>query len=132
MNTLRDTDEGRARLSVWPVYVAAAVIGAITLLWLDIMMPFGTVEYADGTTIGYADFDGTERCIYWLMMFSPLPSVVWIGMGLYGWFKKPGSSAVRLGWLIGFTAIGITLSGLLVVAAMFVWGAGAMEALGQD
>ena len=26
MNTLRDTDEGRARPSVWPVYVAAGVL----------------------------------------------------------------------------------------------------------
>ncbi len=29
MNTPRDTDEGRARPSVWPVYVAAAVIVAV-------------------------------------------------------------------------------------------------------
>ncbi len=32
MNTLRDTDEGRARPSVWPVYVAAAVILAFSLV----------------------------------------------------------------------------------------------------
>ena len=31
MNTLRDTDEGRTRPSVWPVYVAAGVIGLMTL-----------------------------------------------------------------------------------------------------
>jgi len=31
MNTLSDTDEGRARPSVWPVYVAAAVIVAVSL-----------------------------------------------------------------------------------------------------
>ena len=31
MNTLRDTDEGRARPSVWPVYLAAAIIGLVSL-----------------------------------------------------------------------------------------------------
>ena len=31
MNTLRDTDERRARPSVWPVYVAAGVIGVVSL-----------------------------------------------------------------------------------------------------
>ena len=31
MNTLSDTDEGRARPSVWPVYVAAAIIGLLSL-----------------------------------------------------------------------------------------------------
>ena len=34
MNTLRVTDEGRARPSVWPVYVAAAVIGLVSLCHL--------------------------------------------------------------------------------------------------
>ena len=32
MNTLIDTDEGRARPSVWPVYVVAAVIGVASLV----------------------------------------------------------------------------------------------------
>ncbi len=32
MNTLRDTDEGRARPSVWPVYVMSAVFGLQSLL----------------------------------------------------------------------------------------------------
>ena len=31
MNTLRDTEEGRARPSVWPVYVAAGVVGLASL-----------------------------------------------------------------------------------------------------
>ncbi len=31
MNTLRDTDEGRARPSVWPVYVMSAIIGLFSL-----------------------------------------------------------------------------------------------------
>jgi len=117
MNTLSDTDEGKARPSIWPVYVWAVVLAIVVLLWRDMMLSLEPVEYAD--------CDGTEKCIYWLLMFSPLPSVVWIGMGLYGWFKKPGPSAVRLGWLIGFTAIGIILSGLMVIAAYFVWGAAA-------
>jgi len=34
MSTLRDTDEGRARPSVWPVYVVAGIIGAVSLLVL--------------------------------------------------------------------------------------------------
>jgi len=34
MNTLRETDEGRARPSVWPVYVTAAIIGVISLMFL--------------------------------------------------------------------------------------------------
>ena len=32
MNTLRDTDEGRARPSVWPVYLTAAVIAGFSLV----------------------------------------------------------------------------------------------------
>ena len=39
MNTLGDTDERRARPSVWPVYVAAAVIGAISLSHLMRWLP---------------------------------------------------------------------------------------------
>ena len=39
MNTLSDTDEGRARPSVWPVYVAAAVIGLITLSRMIVAVP---------------------------------------------------------------------------------------------
>ena len=34
MNTLGDTDEGRARPSVWPVYVAAGMVGVDGLLFL--------------------------------------------------------------------------------------------------
>ena len=35
MDTLSDTDEGRARPSVWPVYLAAAGIGVVSLLLLS-------------------------------------------------------------------------------------------------
>ncbi len=34
MNTLSDTDEGRARPSVWPVYVTVAIIGVVSLMFL--------------------------------------------------------------------------------------------------
>ena len=34
MNTLSDTDEGKARPSVWPVYVTAAIIGVLSILFL--------------------------------------------------------------------------------------------------
>ena len=40
MNTLGDTDEGRAKPSVWPVYVAALVIAACSLFfWLLVGPP---------------------------------------------------------------------------------------------
>jgi len=32
MNTCRDTDEGRARPSVWPVYVVVGLLGSLGLL----------------------------------------------------------------------------------------------------
>ena len=35
MSTLRETDEGRARPSVWPVYLTAAGIGVMSLLLLS-------------------------------------------------------------------------------------------------
>ncbi len=34
MNTLSDTDEGRASPSVWPVYVTAVMIGVLSLIFL--------------------------------------------------------------------------------------------------
>ena len=39
MDTLRDTDEGRARPSVWPVYVAAVVVGVVSLPYLLALPP---------------------------------------------------------------------------------------------
>ncbi len=38
MNTLRDTDERKARPSVWPVYVAAAVMGLGGLACLSLLV----------------------------------------------------------------------------------------------
>lgn len=43
MNTLRDTDEGKARPSVWPVYLTAGVIGYVTLSHLHAL----TVHWAE-------------------------------------------------------------------------------------
>jgi len=48
MNTLSDTDEGRARPSVWPVYVAAAVVGVVGLTLLGIGIWFGLANEDNG------------------------------------------------------------------------------------
>ncbi len=50
MNTLRDTDEGKAKPSVWPVYVMSVVIGLLSLIslawvWLVPWMAQGYTEY---------------------------------------------------------------------------------------
>jgi len=50
MNTLSDTDEGRARPSAWPVYVMSGIIGLFSLsyiswVWFVPMMAQGYAEY---------------------------------------------------------------------------------------
>ncbi len=45
MNTLRDTDEGRARPSVWPVYLVAAIIGLHGLSFLGSVVLFPLIAY---------------------------------------------------------------------------------------
>ena len=41
MNTFSDTDEGRARPSVWPVYLAAGVVGVFALaVFFFVVFPY--------------------------------------------------------------------------------------------
>ena len=56
MNTLSDTDERRARPSVWPVYVAAAIIGLVSLCHLTRelrMMLIGAPLFDGDSEIGF-------------------------------------------------------------------------------
>ena len=49
MNTLRDTDEGKPRPSVWPVYVMSGIIGLLSLSFLVFigLVPWWEHVYAE-------------------------------------------------------------------------------------
>ena len=79
MNTLGDTDEEKARPSVWPVYAAAATIGFVSLFGGLLVLPQlahpAEVEYA---VAGYVLF-GVLTCfgVAWLRPWGWWCAVVW-------------------------------------------------------
>jgi len=52
MNTLRDTDESKARPSVWPVYVAAGVITLGSVLYVISVITWPLVLFGSVTILG--------------------------------------------------------------------------------
>ena len=86
MNTLRDTDEGRARPSVWPVYLAAAVVLVISLAALTMLV------------LQWLDSPVQPRDIP-LALLSVSPAA---GFGLFGLLTVVGLVLVRpWGWWCG-------------------------------
>ena len=73
MNTLSDTDEGKARPSVWPVYVAAVVIG-LTSLHLCCMLV--TQAYVDSSLV----LSIGAKVLFMLAVYWPLTIYMLLGI----------------------------------------------------
>jgi len=56
MNTLSDTDEGRARPSVWPVYLAAVVVVIVGLMLLPQCLVLTEMEQSEREALLYIPF----------------------------------------------------------------------------
>ena len=99
MNTLSDTDEGRARLSVWPVYVAAVIVGLVSLyvsIWTagDLMYnlkeivggQFESLFQAIGGPFGLLVAYGIARLRRWGWvcgwLWVPISAFLWV---MWGW-----------------------------------------------
>jgi len=91
VNTLGDTDESRARPSVWPVYVAAAVIGLMTLS--RIVLPALVVDW-DGY---YLDPYLLVLLAIWLL-FGMLTCWGLIRLRLWAWLCAGLGTAVFAYW----------------------------------
>ncbi len=93
MNTLSDTDEGRARLSVWPVYVMSAIIGLFSLtflswMWFVPMMAQMPAEAVQQLSPGAQNF---QRLVQQLASYAPVFSLY----GLFGVATAVGVALVR-------------------------------------
>ncbi len=104
MNTLRDTDEGSARPSVWPVYVAAVMVGVVGLLCL-----------LSGIWVGLASQYNNVEELAFEVLFGLVGALgVLVAWGLFRlrpwawWWAEAGSSVVVGSCLI-------TLFGLVVL-----------------
>ena len=105
MNTLGDTDEGRARPSVWPVYVMSAIIGLFSLIglgWVWLVpwmaqMPAEIYQQLDAGPQGFV------RLMQRLAPYAPV-------FGLHGLFGiVTAVAAVRLrawGWWCAVAWVG--------------------------
>jgi len=117
MNTLRDTDEGRARPSVWPVNLAAAGPGLIGLVFLIL----GIVNLAQTVQL---IFEGHYAAM--LRLGSPwgLP-FFYLGVGLWGIIWALGLVRLRpWGWWYAAISTGIFTASYLYVAFGFPWHEG--------
>ena len=105
MNTLRDTAEGRARPSVWPVYLAAAVIGAVSIPVLFLLVE----------CLRTAAEEGEGVLVYW----RPF---LWItSIGLFGFVTAWGLVRLRLwGWWCTVVWTSISTAVLVLICAMLL------------
>ena len=91
MNTLSDTDEGKARPSVWPVYVAAVTI---TILGLMCMAP----QFRVLTAVEQYEFAAWIYTAFWAAAV----------FGLFGVVTGIGMLRLRpWGWLCGVVFAGV-------------------------
>ncbi len=96
MNTLRDTDEGKPKPSVWPVYLAAAIVGTVSLGLLALALLVGGSSF-------------------------PPPRLAALGYGLLGVIAAVGLVRLRLwGWwcAVVFMSIFAVLSVVGVIGAI--------------
>ena len=128
MNTLSDTDEGKARPSVWPVYVAAGIVGVIGLSFLYFGICFGLANEDNGVealafgvlfgltgALGFAAAWGLFRLRPWAWWWVVLSSSVVVGSCLIGLFGLVVFPHTRL-------AIGARDSSfLLILAVPLLW-----------
>ena len=108
MNT-RDTDEGRARPSVWPVYVISAMIGLFSLVFLSWVwfVPWMARGYAALSAEQYQFSPSAHQFAHMMKRLAPYALL----FGVYGLFGI-------------VTAVGVALFRSWSWWCAVVWGAG--------
>ena len=102
MNTLSDTDEGRARPSVWPVYVAAVVI---LVVGLGLLYP--VVDYLSFMVVSEGSLGNFETSYL-------MPVLLYSSIGLFGCVTALGLVLLRSwGWWCAAVWAGIFAAGLV-------------------
>ena len=95
MNTLSDTEEGRARPSVWPVYLAAVTITVAGLMYL---LPQLVILTLIPTVVEQSEY----RAWIYIMFLAAT------GFGLFGVVTGIGMLRLRpWGWLCGVVFAGV-------------------------
>ena len=107
MNTLRDTDEGKARPSVWPVYLAAAVI-VVVGVWV-------IYPWLENPDLLYHPRTGGANL---LPRLGPL--VAWVLLGFVAAVGLVGLRSWAWWCAVVFTAGWTLLSGSAVVDSILV------------
>ncbi len=93
MNTFGDTDEGRARPSVWPVYVMSALVGLYTIPWLLIALLFAALGPGKGTWSGPRIGELSDGALQFIAL------LLVACLGLFGIITVYGASKLRpWGW----------------------------------
>ncbi len=117
MNTPRDTDEGKATPSVWPVYVAVVAVLIIALAHLAMVLLWGgLLSVIRGPVVSVSDA---------AFLVLPLASAVF---GLFGLVTASGLLQLRgWGWWCGSVFAGIWIVG----GALPILGLGLVEWAGS-
>ncbi len=95
MNTLRDTDEGRARLSVWPVYVMCVLVGLYSLAAVGYpMVASGVVRLMSPPDVYQTLDPHMQRWVDWHRLLLPYVALlaVW---GVFGIVAAIGAARFR-------------------------------------
>ncbi len=124
MNTLRDTDKHRARPSVWPVYVVAAIVGSVSLQVVAGLFS-GLYSYSPVVLpvvlFGFVTIWGLVRLRRWGWwcgaVWTSLAIVGLVGLGLaFLATRRDIGGELFLGFFVFF----VGLPGLITIA-LFVW-----------
>ncbi len=120
MNTHRDTDEGKARPSVWPVYVVAAIVGAVSLQAVAGLFS-GLYFNSPVVLFGFVTIWGLVRLRRWGWwcgaVWTSLAIVGLVGLGLaFLATRRDIGGELFLGFFVFF----VGLPGLITIA-LFMW-----------
>ena len=124
MNTLRDTDEGKARPSVWPVYAMCVVIGLFSLAslaypWLERESPRVGLLWPSDRLLQYVGYVG------FFMVWGVLGIVAAVGAARFrpwAWWCAGAWILIYALWRLSTWPIAKPISGQMIGACVLFIG----------